>query len=74
MSEVIVDGICATIVLVDIRDIQPADTILHEGKLRTVCRNNIGTDTFMGRTLFGDSYKSGHKKVSKAINLRDARK
>lgn len=52
---------------VHIDNIQPGDTVLHvDGEVRTVGRSNIGGDSFMGRTLFGDSYHSGHicKKVT----------
>ena len=37
-------------------------TILHEGQIKTVCRNNIKRG-FLGITLFGDSYCSGLKPV-----------
>ncbi len=38
--------------------IRPADTVLHNGKLRTVCKTDIKRG-FMGATLFGDSYRLG---------------
>jgi hypothetical protein len=48
---------------VDILDIKVGDTILHDGQMKTVGRENIKSG-FMGRTLFGDSYNLGYKKVT----------
>ncbi len=39
--------------------IKVGDTVIHDEAMKTVCRQNIGGDTFMGRTLWGDSYKLG---------------
>ena len=39
------------------------DTVIHNGKEMTVGNNNITHCTFMGRALFGDTYKSGTKPV-----------
>lgn len=50
---------------VHITDIVPGDTILHDGILKTVCRNNIKYDSFMGTSIFGDSYRSGRIPVKK---------
>lgn len=51
-------------------NIKIGDTILcNDGKLRTVCRNNR-TNGFMGLCLFGDSYRLGHEKVKRVINLK----
>ena len=47
--------------------IKVGDTVIHEGELRTVCRNNIGGDTFMGRTLWGDSYRLGTVPVKRVL-------
>ena len=48
-----------------ISDIQPGDTVLHEGKVKTVTVSNIKRNSFMGTTLWGDSYHLGHKPVLK---------
>lgn len=41
------------VVEVHISEIRPGDTILHtDGKIRTVCRNNIRKDNFMGGVSF----------------------
>lgn len=50
---------------VHITEIQSGDTILHNGEIKTVSGNNIKHCNFMGKTLFGDSYRSGHKLVTK---------
>jgi hypothetical protein len=48
-------------------DIKSGDTIIHFGEKMTVCKSNIKEKTFMGRTIFGDSYKLGHQLVEKII-------
>ena len=53
-----------SITKVNIELIKIGDTVLHNGHLMTVCKNNLKRG-FMGLTLFGDSYKAGHLKVSK---------
>lgn len=50
---------------VHISQIKSGDTILHNGQITTVCKNNIKHDSFMGTTLFGDSYRSGRILVTK---------
>ena len=55
---------------VHITTIRAGDTIVRDGKLRTVCNNNIGRADLLGVTLFGDSYHAGHKPVVKAINIK----
>lgn len=52
---------------VHISEIRPGDTVLHDGHERTVCRSDIKSDTFMGVSIFGDSYRAGTKKVTKVI-------
>ena len=52
---------------VHISQISAGDTIEHGGKLTTVCANNIKRDSFMGVSLFGDSYNSGAKLVNKVV-------
>ncbi|EJL9604775.1 hypothetical protein ACVWB4_22845 [Escherichia coli] len=50
-----------------INDIKPGDTVLRDGELLTVTARDIKNDTFMGRTLFGDSYNLGHLLVTVAV-------
>lgn len=52
---------------VHISTIQAGDTIEHNGQVTTVCKSNIKTCTFMGTSIFGDSYNRGHKLVKKII-------
>lgn len=54
--------------LVDKEEIKIGDAILCEdGKIRTVCKNSITNDSFMGKSIFGDCYNLGYKKVKKVI-------
>lgn len=58
--------------LVNKNDIQVGDIIVcKDGKIRTVCRNNITNDSFMGLCLFGDSYHLGREPVTKVMNLKE---
>jgi hypothetical protein len=57
----------AKIIPVHISQISAGDTIEHNGKLTTISANNIKRDSFMGTSLFGDSYHLGHKPVSKVV-------
>lgn len=50
-----------------ISDIKAGDTIRHNGEVKTVSGNNIGGNTFIGKTLFGDSYNLGHKQVEMVV-------
>lgn len=52
---------------VNINEIVPGDTIIHNGELRTVCACDIKRNDFMGTTIFGDSYAMGHKAVTKVL-------
>lgn len=52
---------------VHISQISVGDTIEHCGKITTVSANNIKRDSFMGITLFGDSYNLGTKAVNKVV-------
>ncbi|EFN7732958.1 hypothetical protein EGC56_24010 [Escherichia coli] len=47
--------------------IKPGDTVLRAGELWTVTPRDIKHDSFMGRTLFGDSYNLGHELVAVAV-------
>jgi hypothetical protein len=53
---------------VHISTIKAGDTIIHNGEVKTVSGNNIKYSSFMGVSLFGDSYHSGHKLVTKIID------
>lgn len=51
--------------LVNIKEINHGDTILHNGELHTVDRSHFKYSEFMGLTLLGDSYNLGYKPVKK---------
>jgi hypothetical protein len=55
--------------LVHINSIVAGDTVMHDGKVQTVCHNNIKRG-FCGKTLFGDSYKMGQTLVQLVIIKR----
>lgn len=51
---------CYELENVHISRIRVGDTILDQnGLLKTVCRNNITRDPFVGLCLFGDPYRLG---------------
>ncbi len=48
---------------VHISTIKRGDTVIHDSKMKTVCKHNLGKDSLLGYTLFGDSYCGGNKLV-----------
>ena len=54
---------------VHISNIRAGDTIMFEDKMTTVSNSNIKYCSFMGITLFGDSYNLGYKLVTR-INIK----
>lgn len=52
-----------TIKSMHISSIRSGDTIIHDGVMKTVSGTDIKRDSFMGTTIFGDSYKLGHALV-----------
>lgn len=51
-------------------EIKIGDTVIHNGELRTVGKETFGNDSFMGLTLWGDSYRLGYQKVELVTNVR----
>lgn len=51
----------------NIRDIRPGDTVIINGVMKTVCKNNIKRDPFLGVTLFGDCFNMGRTLIKKVI-------
>lgn len=47
--------------------IRVGDLVRHQGLIKTVCGKDLRFDRFIGATLFGDSYRSGVKPVTKII-------
>lgn len=56
--------------LVNISNISVGDTVIHNGLMSTVSKSNIKNDLFIGKSIFGDSYNSGNKLVSKVIFIK----
>lgn len=56
--------------LTHISKIKPGDTVMHNGEIKTVGRDNIKTGGLFGITLFGDSYRAGIQLVQKVIIFR----
>jgi len=52
---------------VSISKIRIGDTVIHEDVVTTVGRENIKYCSFMGMTIFGDSYRSGHKLITRVL-------
>ena len=50
-----------------IDNIRAGDIILHDNKEQTVCHKHIKRNSFMGITIFGDSYHLGTKPVMKKL-------
>lgn len=48
---------------VHVSQIKQGDTVFHSGVSRTVGKNSLNYDKFIGYTLFGDPYLLGHKPV-----------
>jgi len=53
-----------------IREVRAGDTILHNGDMKTLGASNIKRGGFMGDTIWGDSYQSGHKLVVVLTSLK----
>ena len=51
--------------LVHVSEVKPGDTVFHGGKDRTVGKKDVRYGSFMGTTLFGDSYRLGQVPVKK---------
>jgi hypothetical protein len=52
--------------------IKVGDLVVHDGKVRTVGSKDLKHDSFMGKTLWGDSYKSGKTPVKKVVKYRQS--
>jgi len=54
---------------VHISRISSGDTVIHNEQIKTVTNSNIKYCSFMGTTLWGDSYHSGYKLVERVTKL-----
>lgn len=52
---------------VHISTIKGGDTIVYNGKLKTVSFKDIKRSPFMGVTIFGDYFNIGYKKATKVV-------
>lgn len=52
---------------IHISKLRVGDTILHDGKEKTVSANNIKKCPFMGISVFGDTYNLGYKPITRII-------
>jgi hypothetical protein len=55
------------VVLTHINNIEIGDTVEIDGVLKTVGKEDIKPDSFLGRTLFGDCFSLGCEPVRKVI-------
>lgn len=55
---------------IHISKIRGGDVILHNGEVKTISNCDIKKDSFMGITIFGDSYSLGYKKI-KRLDIND---
>lgn len=49
---------------VHISDLRKGDTVIHNDMLKTVCRNDIKLDSFLGMCIFGDASKKYIQRVN----------
>lgn len=63
----IINGL--TIENTHIKDIKVGDTVIFHGVEKTVTAKDITEDSFMGRSLFGDSYYLGYRAVLKVVKI-----
>ena len=64
------EGYPCEYVMVHKNDIVPGDIIMLHGVPETVGKKDIKCSNFMGRTIFGDSFKLGTTKVEKLLYER----
>lgn len=64
MKAMMIEGLYIIPTLTPLNKINTGDTVLHNGKLKTISRSNIKYDPFMGVSIFGDSYHI-KKKITK---------
>lgn len=58
----------AVIQEVHISQISAGDTIIcRDGNVRTISKKNIGKDSLLGRTIFGDSYMGNKLMVQRIV-------
>lgn len=56
MQAIMIEGIILIPTLIPLNCIKAGDTVLHDGKIKTVSPSAIKYDAFMGVSIWGDSY------------------
>lgn len=56
-----------SIKLVHINQIEVGDTVRYNGNIITVGKKDLCYSQFMGKSLFGDNFQCGYKKVELVI-------
>ena len=51
-------------------EIKVGDTVIHNGEVRTVGKETLGSDEFMGLLLWGDSYRLGNQNVKLVTEVK----
>lgn len=63
MEALIIEGLFVKPTMIQLDQVRIGDTVLHDGKLKTISRSNIKHDPFMGIIIFGDSYHIKRKVI-----------
>ncbi len=63
MQAIMIEGIYTIPTLTPLNQIKAGDTVLHDGKLKTVSPCAIKLDPFMGVSVWGDSYHVKRKMI-----------
>ena len=56
MQAIMIEGLYIIPTLTPLNQIRAGDTVLHDGKLKTISLSSIKNDPFIGTSIFGDSY------------------
>ena len=59
------NGYVYTTSQIHISNITAGDTVIHNNEMLTVSNKNIKKDLFMGKSIFGDTYRLGKNLVTK---------
>jgi len=54
---------------VHISSIRQGDTVMRNGEMKTVSGTDLRSCSFMGKSLFGDSYMHGSQPVVRVVRL-----
>lgn len=65
MSMKIKNGYQYTTSQIHISNVTAGDTVIHNNEMKTVSNTDIKRDSFMGTSIFGDTYHLGKNLVTK---------